>query len=227
MLRVNNLIGFGPAGDVRPTELSYITRNSFYATSGTSTIQIPSLAKVGDLAIISNYISGLDDGMPATVTPSGWTLIKTDSQTFVNVYQKTNTYFKVLSESDLNTTVTGMALTGYDVSMMCAIFRAPLKMTSAAIQGTPSGSMIYNSTNTINQTIAAGTSPSIVIGIASSDSEVAITTGGVDIPGGFTGMDLNYALNESSSPSNSYAGTPYPGFSFTGSHQSFRIGYTT
>jgi hypothetical protein len=179
------------ASNARPSQLTLISANSF-----TSNFTLDSNAEVGDIVVIWNYEFQLDGAGISDLIPSGFTKIITTYQIFVNTRQRGTSSYKVVTESDLNTT-----FTGFGGSFGVLIFRCPKVITSASVNGTPSGQATYNQSGSINQSISSGTARSIMIGVNNWTSDVKLSTE--------TGsaIGFSYYLNDSGNISNSYAGS--------------------
>jgi hypothetical protein len=194
----------------RPSQLTLISANSFG-----SSFTLDSNAEVGDIVVIWNYLFQLNSGI-SDLIPSGFTKIISTYQIFVNVYQRGTSSYKVVTEPDLNAT-----FTGFDGNFYVLIFRCPKVITSASVNGTPSGQAIYNQSGSINQSISSGTARSIIIGVNNWTSDVKLSTE--------TGSAVNfsYYLNDSGNISNSYSGSyTNTAPSFAGMFQSYQVNLT-
>lgn len=127
-------------------ESSYGLDLSFVATvsSNTATITVPAAAQVGDVAVLLDRAYG--SSAPALVVPTGWISCGTGLQNSPMAMQGS---YKILTASDLNSTITGMAASNatYSVKRML-IFRAMVPITSASIDGydITSAAGVYNNT---------------------------------------------------------------------------------
>jgi hypothetical protein len=194
----------------RPSQLTLINANSFMAN-----FTLDSNAEVGDIALVWNYLYDLNTSI-SDLIPSGFTKIITTYQIFVNVYQRGTASYKVITESDLTTT-----FTGFGGSFGVLIFRCPKVITSASVNGTPSGQAFYNQSGSINQSISSGTARSIMIGVNNYTSNVKLSTETGSAVG------ASYYLNDSGNISNSYAGSfPNTSPTFTQMFQSYQVNLT-
>lgn len=112
----NQTPGTGAAGAVRiiwgpnryyPNDktITFITSTS----TSTSTISVPSTAIEGDIAILFDAALSTTSTDPTSVTPSGWTLITTTSNGTLNISgARSLITYKILSFSDIESTITGM-----------------------------------------------------------------------------------------------------------------------
>jgi hypothetical protein len=195
----------------RPSQLTLISANGFG-----SSFTLDSNAEVGDIVLIWNYLYQLNSSI-SDLIPSGFTKIITTYQVFVNVYQRGTSSYKVVTESDLSATFTGFNDGGFGV----LIFRCPKVITSASVNGTPSGQAIYNQSGSINQSISSGTARSIMIGVNNWTSDVKLSTE--------TGsaIGFSYYLNDSGNISNSYSGSyTNTAPSYAGMFQSYQVNLT-
>jgi hypothetical protein len=194
----------------RPSQLTLINANSFG-----SSFTLDSNAEVGDIVLIWNYLYQLNSGI-SDLIPSGFTKIISTYQIFVNVYQRGTSSYKVVTEPDLTTT-----FTGFGGNFYVLIFRCPKVITSASVNGTPSGQAIYNQSGSINQSISSGTARSIIIGVNNWTSDVKLSTETGSTYG------FSYYLNDSGNISNAYSGSyTNTAPSYAGMFQSYQVNLT-
>jgi hypothetical protein len=150
-----------------PSGLTFISSVSSQGT----TIQVPNTVREGDIAIL------FDNSLSTTlVVPSNWTQISTGSTTGI----RTTVSRKILTSSDVGSTVTGMAGT---TRKLMLIFRDWSTTTPTITTSTPS---VQATTATpSNQTIVAGSGQSLYFGVY-----------------GRTASTVSTALNQSNKTSN-------------------------
>lgn len=198
----------------RPNELTLISANDYG-----SSFTLDSDTEPGDIVAIWDYLLQLNSGI-SDVIPSGFTKIITTYQNLVNVYQRGTSSYKIVTQADLNTTFTGFG----NISVL--VFRCPNNITSAAVNGSPSGQAIYNQSGSINQSISSGTARSIMIGVNNWISTVKLSTetgsSSVSNP-----SIVSYYLNNSGNISNSYSGSyTNTAPNFGGIFQSYQVNLT-
>jgi len=181
-------------------------------TSTSSTITIPSTAKVGDIALLFDTSTTVTE-----VNPSGWSTITGGTTTGI----RTNINRKTLVSGDIGATVTGMAGTTRKILLL---FRPNGPVTTLTVTAT--GSQFTTATPS-NQTVTAGDSPSTTPVIsfwcgASTGSPSITLAGTTQIANTSTsGIRVAYRQwNQGETPSNQTASMADSG---TNSFQSFFI----
>jgi len=130
-----------------PTGISFIASSS----SQGSTVQIPSTARAGDIAIL------FDNSLTTTNTiPSGWTSIAGGTTTGI----RTNVSRKILTSGEVGSTITGMAGT---TRKLVLVFRDWATTSPTIAVSTPTVQATTSAPT--NQTITAGSGESIYFAV--------------------------------------------------------------
>ena len=95
--------------EIDPADLN-INDGQFLSSTGSGTsITIPSVARVGDFCLIFNLAEGTSGNTPAANTPSGFTVLKEDSNTSgSNNVLRGGVYGKILVDGDPGSVLTGL-----------------------------------------------------------------------------------------------------------------------
>jgi len=156
------------------TSVSAVSFNTS-VDSTLSTITIPSTIQAGDLAILFDW-STASTTAPTTVTPTNWTSAGNSSVNSTTAGRGQVSY-KILTASDANTTVTGMA--GNPRKTML-IYRPTGVISTVTSFGLTQQATISAPSN---QTLVLGTyNTALDIGFAQYASNAAITTGSTITP---------------------------------------------
>jgi hypothetical protein len=140
-----------------PTGLTFIASGS----SQGSTVQIPTTARAGDIAIL------FDNSTTTTNTiPSGWTSIAGGTTTGI----RTNVSSKILTSGEVGSTITGMAGTTRKVVL---VFRDWATTSPTIAVSTPT--VQATTAAPTNQTITAGSGESIYFGVYGRTGTTGIT----------------------------------------------------
>lgn len=157
MLRITNLGGFG-AGQSAPavlTALSFVTSAVVNAVVMVNdSIVAPSGIQTGDLLVLYDY-KGVTVSIAA---PSGFTTITSDA----TATGRTTISYKIADGTESGTTITGMGGTNGATSMILAVFRGNIPITSV----TPASTAEQKTDSApTNQTVTSGsgTPPLVVI----------------------------------------------------------------
>jgi hypothetical protein len=164
----------GLLGAASSLNLSFVGSTNVNATS----IAIPALAQVGDLAIL--HVTGADgSGSTAAtpVTPTNWSLISAAGGVSSNNVAA-GIYYKVLVSTDLGTSVTTSPTYGFANRKIILIFRpdasiSNVSTTSVNAQGT--------SATPSNQSINLASQPVPSLAIAGYYSSGTVTTRGSSV----------------------------------------------
>jgi hypothetical protein len=162
------------------------------AVSTGATITIPAGALAGDLAVLFDSAANTITGIPALVTPTGWTSDETRAAPDLNRW---NISHKILTASDPGAVITGMD--GNTDRKLMSVFRGsrPITLVTAAdvFSDETSG-------NPASQTIdaAAGVAPLIVMGfvygISGGDFSSAVPAFDAEYDGGQAAVELGYKI---------------------------------
>lgn len=93
---------------------SFVASNT---TTNNNSVTVPSTAQPGDIAIIADNVDTISANPGA---PTNWTEIRHD---FSSGNIGLGTYYKVLTESDINASVASQNTSTTDHFMLCAVFR--------------------------------------------------------------------------------------------------------
>jgi hypothetical protein len=155
--------------------------------SNSTTITIPATAQVGDLCVLYD-VTAVND---ANVTPTGWTSIISNNDTFEN-----NFSYRLLTSGEPGSSVTGQTGGQYSIKIMM-VFRP-----SVAVTITTGTLQITLETNGDPAPITINTSAiaysGLAIGVAKNFSDTLTTTGDAN-------WNANSIYNESTSSTKAHA----------------------
>lgn len=140
------------AASSRPYALSFVAS----ATSTSSTITIPASAQAGDVAILYDVAYNFS-GVPTSVTPTGWTAIRSDSGSV----SRQNSSAKVLVAADASASITGMTGTSW-VNKTLIVVRPNVPAQSFVAAGA-NGEITAGTPTNQSVTASAGSAPLIVV----------------------------------------------------------------
>lgn len=165
------------AHSTRVSSLSFVAS----ATSASSTITIPATAQAGDVAIL--YDVANSGSTPTSVTPTGWTAVRSDSATF----SRQNSSAAILSASDAGATITGMTGSNW-VNKSLIVVRPNIPATAIVAAGangeitasTPTDQTVSASAGSIPLVVVAGYTVNGTLGtLTFSPSQDATVSNGI------------------------------------------------